>query len=217
MCPTDHDCDREGSDMKSNTHKTSPPFGDDSQPLSPLLWYLLPLSGGPDRSGLPVSYRTRQILSTFLAANIPYLLFLISYPLSFIPYLLSFQKPRPTAKAVGACGFILTHNHVSGRTIPSTEDWAVTWHLQTVGEIMNLPLYDHIIVGEKGYTSLLQSRNLEPSNKETISRNIFELLNYSCLGLQTLCCDPAAGTVMIQLPDGKWVVKVDALPKDTVL
>ncbi len=129
-------------------------------------------------------------------------------------------RPREVmirAVRMGACGFILTHNHVSGRTIPSTEDWAVTWHLQTVGEIMNLPLYDHIIVGEKGYTSLLQSRNLEPNNKETISRNIFELLNYSCPGLQTLCCDPAAGTVMMQLPDGKWVVKVDALPKDTVL
>ncbi len=82
---------------------------------------------------------------------------------------------------------------------------------------MNLPLYDHIIVGEKGYTSLLQSRNLEPNNKETISRNIFELLNYSCPGLQTLCCDSAAGTVMMQLSDGKWVVKVDPLPKDTML
>ena len=82
---------------------------------------------------------------------------------------------------------------------------------------MNLPLYDHIIVGEKGYTSLLQSQDLEPNDKETISRNIFELLNYSYLGLQTLCCDSETGTVVMQLPDSKWVVKVDVLPKDTVL
>ena len=132
----------------------------------------------------------------------------------------TFVRPREVmirAVRMGACGFILTHNHVSGKADPSMADKAVTWHLQTLGEMMNLPLYDHIIVGEKGYTSPLQSQDLEPNDKETIYRNIFELLNYSYLGLQTLCCDPETGTVVMQLPDSKWVVKVDVLPKDTVL
>ena len=52
MRETDHNLNRIRSDMKGDPHKSSPPFGDDSQPLFPLHWRLLPLSGDPNCVGL---------------------------------------------------------------------------------------------------------------------------------------------------------------------
>ena len=52
MRETDHNLNRVRSDMKGDPHKSSPPFGDDSQPLIPLHWRLLPLSGDPNCVGL---------------------------------------------------------------------------------------------------------------------------------------------------------------------
>ena len=52
MGKANHDGDRKRSDVKRKPHKTSPPFGDDSQPLFPLHWRLLPLSGDPNCVGL---------------------------------------------------------------------------------------------------------------------------------------------------------------------
>lgn len=53
----------------------------------------------------------------------------------------------------GAAGFIAAHNHPSGLVQPSQADIALTKRLRTIGEAMDLPLLDHLIIGEKGYYS----------------------------------------------------------------
>ena len=60
MCFTYNDRDRKGSDMERNPHKTSPPFGDDSQPLflTVAMASSAPYMGNPE-NGLMKSYRIR--------------------------------------------------------------------------------------------------------------------------------------------------------------
>jgi DNA repair protein RadC len=53
-----------------------------------------------------------------------------------------------------ALGFILAHNHPSGSLEPSPEDIDFTGSVRRAGELMGIELYDHLIVGRDGYTSL---------------------------------------------------------------
>jgi DNA repair protein RadC len=53
-----------------------------------------------------------------------------------------------------ALGFILAHNHPSGCLDPSPEDLEFTRAVRRAGELMGIELYDHLIVAERGYTSL---------------------------------------------------------------
>lgn len=59
---------------------------------------------------------------------------------------------RP-AIAEAAAGVILVHNHPSGDPSPSPEDQAVTRQLVAAGELLDLPVYDHVIVAGDRYTS----------------------------------------------------------------
>ena len=54
------------------------------------------------------------------------------------------------ALLVNADSIIVAHNHPSGDTRPSMGDIDVTQTLKEAGEIMNIELMDHIIVGENG-------------------------------------------------------------------
>jgi DNA repair protein RadC len=54
---------------------------------------------------------------------------------------------------------ILVHNHPSGDLDPSAEDINLTRRLVEAGELLGIPVIDHIIVSDKGYISL-KSRNL---------------------------------------------------------
>ncbi len=60
------------------------------------------------------------------------------------------------AVAESAAGVILVHNHPSGDPTPSAEDRAVTRQLAEAGRALGIPVLDHIIVGDGGYTSLAQ-------------------------------------------------------------
>ena len=53
-----------------------------------------------------------------------------------------------------ALGFILAHNHPSGCLDPSPEDVDFTQSIRRAGELMGIELYDHLILGRRGYTSL---------------------------------------------------------------
>jgi len=53
-----------------------------------------------------------------------------------------------------AAGFILVHNHPSGCLEPSPEDIEFTRAVRRAGELLGIELYDHLIVGPSGYTSL---------------------------------------------------------------
>jgi len=59
------------------------------------------------------------------------------------------------AIALGASGVILAHNHPSGDTTPSLDDQAVTRQLVAAGELLQIPVYDHLILGgELRFTSM---------------------------------------------------------------
>ena len=54
----------------------------------------------------------------------------------------------------GAASLIVAHNHPSGDPTPSREDIEVTKKLAEVGEILDIPLLDHIVVGQGRYASM---------------------------------------------------------------
>lgn len=57
-----------------------------------------------------------------------------------------------------ASTIIVAHNHPSGDPTPSPEDIAVTRKLVEVGAMLDIPVADHIIVGDGSYTSLKRRR-----------------------------------------------------------
>jgi DNA repair protein RadC len=59
-----------------------------------------------------------------------------------------FRAVRDMATAVIVC-----HNHPSGQLAPSEEDIAVTRNLIRAGEVVGIPLLDHLIFTKKGYFS----------------------------------------------------------------
>jgi DNA repair protein RadC len=63
---------------------------------------------------------------------------------------------RP-AIAEAAAGIIVVHNHPSGDPTPSAEDQAVTRQLVAAGRLLDLPLYDHVIVAGDRFTSFAAS------------------------------------------------------------
>ena len=63
---------------------------------------------------------------------------------------------RP-ALAESAASLILVHNHPSGEPAPSAEDRAVTAQLAEAGELLGIPVLDHVVVGEGKYVSFVES------------------------------------------------------------
>lgn len=54
----------------------------------------------------------------------------------------------------GASSLIVVHNHPSGDPSPSPEDITVTNRLFQVGELLDIPLLEHVIIGHGVYRSL---------------------------------------------------------------
>lgn len=68
----------------------------------------------------------------------------------------SLVHPREVFKAAVdylAAGIILLHNHPSGDPNPSGEDRKITSQLTKAGEVMGIPVLDHIILAGDGYFS----------------------------------------------------------------
>lgn len=69
----------------------------------------------------------------------------------------SIVHPREVFKHAvnhSAARIVVVHNHPSGDVTPSENDWTVTQVLEEAGQTMGIPLLDHIIISERGYTSL---------------------------------------------------------------
>lgn len=64
----------------------------------------------------------------------------------------SLVEPRETFKEAftnSAAAIILAHNHPSGDPTPSSEDIAITKKLVKAGELLNINVLDHIIIGQR--------------------------------------------------------------------
>ncbi|MBI3288477.1 MAG: DNA repair protein RadC [Elusimicrobia bacterium] len=57
----------------------------------------------------------------------------------------------------GAAAIVAVHNHPSGDTSPSAEDREVTRRLQRGGDLLGIPLADHVIVSESSFFSFRES------------------------------------------------------------
>lgn len=65
----------------------------------------------------------------------------------------SLVHPREVFKAAilaQAAGIVLVHNHPSGRAEPSDDDKETTRRLRKAGELMGIPVVDHVILGHDG-------------------------------------------------------------------
>jgi len=62
----------------------------------------------------------------------------------------SLVHPREVFRAAiaeAAAGIIVVHNHPSGDPTPSADDRAVTRQLVDAGRLLDVPVYDHVVIG----------------------------------------------------------------------
>lgn len=60
-----------------------------------------------------------------------------------------------------ACSIILAHNHPSGDPRPSQEDILLTKRLRKAGEVLGIPVLDHVIIGGTDYFSFKEEGLME--------------------------------------------------------
>lgn len=72
----------------------------------------------------------------------------------------SLVSPRElflSALSYHAVQMILVHNHPSGDPAPSREDMRITQRVFAAGRLIGIMLIDHIIIGDRRYTSFVES------------------------------------------------------------
>ncbi len=72
----------------------------------------------------------------------------------------SLVHPRETFKAAliaGAAAIIIAHNHPSGDVTPSAEDKDATRRLVRAGELLGVPVLDHVIMGDSKHFSFKEA------------------------------------------------------------
>jgi len=72
----------------------------------------------------------------------------------------SLVHPREVFRAAiaeAAAGIVVVHNHPSGNPAPSADDRAVTRQLVEAGRLLDIPVYDHVIVGGGRYFSFAEA------------------------------------------------------------
>lgn len=73
----------------------------------------------------------------------------------------SVVHPREVFKAAldhNSASIILMHNHPSGNPEPSNEDIAITKKIVESGKILDIPVFDHIIIAGNTFTSFVERR-----------------------------------------------------------
>lgn len=62
-----------------------------------------------------------------------------------------------------AVAIIIAHNHPSGLLEPSPEDIDITRRLRDAGELLGIPVLDHVIISRSGYYSMVEHGQMKPS------------------------------------------------------
>ena len=90
---------------------------------------------------------------------------LITYETIFIGTLSNATiHPRELFKAAiknSASKIIILHNHPTGNSNPSNADIALTKKLNDIGELMSIPIIDHIIIGYHNYYSFTENKRTD--------------------------------------------------------
>ena len=80
----------------------------------------------------------------------------------------SVVAPREVYKSAiltNASGLILVHNHPSGCPEPSSEDRSITRILKEGGQLLGMPVLDHVIIGDNAYFSFAEAGLLSRKTK----------------------------------------------------
>lgn len=75
----------------------------------------------------------------------------------------SIAHPREVFEPAISChasNIIVAHNHPSGDPQPSHADILLTKRLQQAGDLLGIELLDHIIIAQKGYTSMRENNSM---------------------------------------------------------
>lgn len=75
---------------------------------------------------------------------------------------------RPLIRLAAAAA-VVAHNHPSGDPRPSPDDVALTRRLRASGEILGIPILDHVVVGGDGFTSVGETVGIECELGEGVS------------------------------------------------
>jgi DNA repair protein RadC len=73
----------------------------------------------------------------------------------------SVVHPREIFKVAIDCSsasIILIHNHPSGNPEPSNEDISITKKIVEVGKVMDIPVFDHIIIAGETFNSFVEKK-----------------------------------------------------------
>lgn len=70
--------------------------------------------------------------------------------------LLSPREVFVKALLCGAACVVLIHNHPSSRALPSLSDIEITKQIREAGNLLNVPLRDHLIIGGDSYYSFME-------------------------------------------------------------
>jgi len=91
----------------------------------------------------------------------------------------SYAQSRHVLKVAlmtAAGGVVMVHNHPSGDPTPSREDAIITGAMEIAGKMLGVPLVDHIVVAQDGYSSFIseatydwEGRRLRPLPSEILS------------------------------------------------
>jgi DNA repair protein RadC len=57
-----------------------------------------------------------------------------------------------------SANIILMHNHPSGNCEPSNDDIQITKKLVDAGKLLDINVFDHVIIGNNNYYSFVESR-----------------------------------------------------------
>jgi DNA repair protein RadC len=60
------------------------------------------------------------------------------------------------AVSARAVGMIIVHNHPSGDSTPSPDDLALTNRLAEAGQLLDIRVLDHLVIGRRTYVSMKQ-------------------------------------------------------------
>lgn len=106
----------------------------------------------------------------------------------------SIVTPREVLKSAvlsNASSILILHNHPSGRIIPSPEDCRITDHLSRACALMDIPLLDHIIVGnDQKYYSMASNQEIPLHELDYTSEPEKIQFNRQGQSLQVLCPSP---------------------------
>ncbi|MBO4902540.1 MAG: DNA repair protein RadC [Lachnospiraceae bacterium] len=71
--------------------------------------------------------------------------------------LISAREVFISALKAQAVYLMLLHNHPSGNATPSQDDILMTENIRAAGEMLHIPLLDHLIIGDREYVSFKES------------------------------------------------------------